>query len=490
MSANIRVPKTAAKQFDGALLGDSSLLDRFKGAMVLSAVGDALGWPTEFLKESAVCKIPFSIPVREFVFWRKIVGGRWWGYLTDIRPGEYSDDTQMNLAVARSISLCGNFDPQHFAYAELPLWLEYERGGGRAVKAAARSVTGRNKTWNTNFYKAGDTEYCQAGGNGAAMRIVPIALVNTYDMNRLVYDCVINSIITHGHPRGILGSVIVATTIVHALTDEKFDAAHTISHVSTGINSVGEIFKRDGLLREWVDRWNSAKETQGLQFFDVLSEVQKETVAHLHAIPNHLDREPREYYRLVGALDPQTKGSGTGTACAALYMSLQGQGNPAEALIVAANQIGSDTDTIASCLGAVLGARIGYENIPPIWRNHVKHGKYISDMAERICKIATGETVVGEISGLLDQEEATVERKRWSEQLRELLTSPQIGRSADHPTLGVGVVKEVLERETAKQGSSMRLVRVRFGGDRGQTCVFGGRFSVTHLVGHVKIPSG
>ncbi|HZU03318.1 MAG TPA: ADP-ribosylglycohydrolase family protein [Ktedonobacteraceae bacterium] len=80
----------------------------------------------------------FEVPLRSFIEWKKLVGGKWWGYEEVIEPGAYSDDTQLALAVSRCIAETGDFEPERFAYEELPLWLQYERGGGRSVKTAAK----------------------------------------------------------------------------------------------------------------------------------------------------------------------------------------------------------------------------------------------------------------------------------------------------------------------------------------------------------------
>ncbi len=187
-------------------------LERFQGALLLSTVGDALGWPTEFLKplNGNGHKPPFDVPVRSFVEWKKLVGGKWWGYEEKIAPGAYSDDTQLALAIARCITETGEFEPERFAYEELPLWLQYERGGGKSVKTAARKLVGKNASWLRNFYKQGELNYKEAGANGAAMRNLPIALANVTNEERIIKDSFLNAIITHGHPRAILGAILLA----------------------------------------------------------------------------------------------------------------------------------------------------------------------------------------------------------------------------------------------------------------------------------------
>ena len=49
-----------------AILPDRS---RFEGAMALSAVGDALGWPTETIGAGRRRPPSFGLPLRDFVGW-------------------------------------------------------------------------------------------------------------------------------------------------------------------------------------------------------------------------------------------------------------------------------------------------------------------------------------------------------------------------------------------------------------------------------------
>ena len=142
--------------------------DKFKGALIFSAIGDALGWPQEFkrnLKEE----------IKEFISWDKLIGGRWWGYYDTIQKGGYSDDTQLTLSVARCINEFGDFDLERFSFLELPLWLTYQRGGGMSIKVAAKEMLKKrieNPIFNFYYQKRGEkfVDYRDAGANGAAMR--------------------------------------------------------------------------------------------------------------------------------------------------------------------------------------------------------------------------------------------------------------------------------------------------------------------------------
>lgn len=203
-------------------LSNSATLEKFKGALAFSAVGDALGWPTEFGRYPKEVEKRFRKRyLEDYIPWQKMVGGKFWGYRENIKEGEYSDDTQLTLAVYRCIDESGDFNPDKFAYFELPLWLHYERGGGKTIKTASRKLNQSTKDWMNNFYKTKDLSYRNAGANGAAMRVLPIALVNVNNQKRLYRDAFINSIVTHGHPRAILGSIIYASAVSFLVKEIK-----------------------------------------------------------------------------------------------------------------------------------------------------------------------------------------------------------------------------------------------------------------------------
>ena len=81
--------------------------DKCKGAMLATAIGDALGWPNEMNSKNRIKKPKVS---DFFVEWtRNCRHPRW--HDERILAGEYSDDMQMTLSVARSI-IAGDWE--HF----------------------------------------------------------------------------------------------------------------------------------------------------------------------------------------------------------------------------------------------------------------------------------------------------------------------------------------------------------------------------------------
>ncbi|MBX5455381.1 MAG: ADP-ribosylglycohydrolase family protein [Thermogemmatispora sp.] len=449
--------------------------ERFEGAMLYASIGDALGWPTEFLiAGSRQCS--FELPVRRFVPWTKRVGGKWWGYEDTIGAGEYSDDTQLMLAVARSIDEAGHFIPEYFAYIELPLWLQYERGGGRTVKTAARKLLAKRASWLNNFYQQGDLDYRQAGANGAAMRNLPIALVHVDNKQELIRDSFYNAIITHGHPRAILGTILFGLAVHCALTlSAPPPPPLFIECILDGLRQVPQVIRSDQRLQDWLHTWNRGLLNKELNFVQLYQSTLHETVQYLKQIPAFLPRDPKDYYTFVGALDPQTKGSGIATVCVAIYLFLKYLQRPQQGIIVAVNTFGSDTDTIALFLGSLLGAFHGLKAIPPTLLDEVQDRRFLLDLARRLHTIAKAAASPAEPAAVISDREASYfSILSWEVAFHEMFHGEyQDGDRLIHPTLGSGAIQYQEEQPLRRDGYVARLVRVLF--KCGQTCVFHSR---------------
>src|ERR1700733_4488865 len=190
------------------------LYTHFSGSLMGGAITDALGWPTEFARTPAdLERMGIKYPVHDFVGWSKRTGGRFFTRTDYIQPGDYSDDTQLTLSVARSLNSDGTVDNAYFAKQELRYWLDYARGAGATVTAGAKAAARSSTDWRWNFFRFkrgrhNDLDYRGAGANGAAMRIAPIALANLRDQRKALTEVWKNSIVTHGHPRAIMGAIV------------------------------------------------------------------------------------------------------------------------------------------------------------------------------------------------------------------------------------------------------------------------------------------
>ena len=84
-----------------APLPDAGLVrDRFRGALLGHATGDALGAPADFLTAE-------QIEERYGVI-TEMLGGGW----HELQPGQATDATEMMLCLAESLAQTGDFDPE------------------------------------------------------------------------------------------------------------------------------------------------------------------------------------------------------------------------------------------------------------------------------------------------------------------------------------------------------------------------------------------
>ncbi len=448
-------------------------LDRFKGALAFSAVGDALGWPTEFGRYPKGAKGYLE----DFVDWEKLIGGRFWGYKQIIKAGEYSDDTQLTLAAYRCIDENGDFRPDRFAYLELPLWLHYERGGGKTIKASAKKLTQSSKEWSSNFYKTKDLSYRNAGANGAAMRVLPIALVNTNNEERLHRDAFVNSIVTHGHPRAILGSIIYASAVRFLVNTAKISRGAFLQYLCETVNSFSRSLKGNDGIQEWIQEWDKVP-MRGMKFKDVLQKTQNEAGEYLEGIEAKIDSEDEHFYKLTQALGAY-KGSGISTVLVAIYLFLKYLDTPREGILKAVNMLGSDTDSIAAFLGGLLGAYYGISEIPLNFLDRLQDKEYILRTATNLYDTATHRsTKEYTSSGVFERYDAYLKIMAWELGLREMFWEAlEEGDAIVHPALGHGVIKGKEKKSLIRREDYIaQLIRIEF--DCGQTCVFHSRISM------------
>ena len=367
---------------------------KYKGSIKLSAIGDALGWITEFEKNPLTLRDKFGIEkVDKFYTWKKTVGGRFYGFIDTIKEGSYSDDTQLLLAVARSIKKDGSLDHNYFAKIELANWLDYARGGGRTIKIAANKISRKSVKWNTNFFSytvnGSNYDYKQSGANGAAMRVLPIALANLGNMEKIKTEIFCNSIITHGHPRAILGAMLYGYAInqIVVIRPEDFNWENYIKQIGLDFPKKFELsFVNKIEIREWLMEWNkSSNKTFENLYSETIIETQNLLRFVYQSIMQNLPVQ--DTLKKIGCFDPATRGSGIATVIAGIYLASKFHNKPIDAIITSVNALGSDTDSIAAFTGGLLGALHGHSIIPEKWKL-VQDISYLDKVAERLLAIS------------------------------------------------------------------------------------------------------
>jgi poly(ADP-ribose) glycohydrolase ARH3 len=298
--------------------------DRARGALLGTFVGDALGMPYEGSPPEA---IPEQIEMQEARLGR----------------GTYTDDTQMMIALAESLLEHGRVDEDAlgrvFVEAHDP-----RRGYGSGTTEVLRLIrSGRNAREAARSIFGGEG----SAGNGAAMRIAPVAVRYADDGAVAIEAARASAGATHAHPLGIDAALAQAAAITAALRGE--------SPLDTALGAVATPGLRDRLAQ----------------------------AAHLvEARP-----EPAAVATLLGS-----SSAGPESVPAAVYAAEAH--DSFEAAVTFAIRCGGDTDTIGAMAGAITGARMGATAIPSRWVDALEQGPkgraYVTALADQLAAASPG----------------------------------------------------------------------------------------------------
>ncbi|MER9605569.1 ADP-ribosylglycohydrolase family protein [Mesorhizobium sp. M0243] len=449
------------------------MVDNRERSIVRSALwaagGDALGWITELARDGTVEARSGVDYVTEPIDWRRYIGGRS-GVRVFLPAGTYSDDTQLRLAVCRAIRGNGVFDAEAFARVELTVWPSYALGAGRGTKAAAQNLSKRGVNWFSNFFEKG-SEYVTAGGNGAAMRVQPHVWVASAERQIEMHTAVLSdALITHGHPHGFAGAYLHALFLADAINGNLSAPTKFYDFVDAFADIPDRIEANRELAAFWRPAWEQAT---GISLTKALSSVAAEISKDLDSIMPLLESgDPLQYVEILerlGCLSDRYRGSGLKTAVAASALAHLYQDDVEGALVAAANVTASDTDTIATMAGAIMGACTRAE-----FRWAVQDREYIVSEASRLAKISAGSQ---------QDSFAYPDLARWQPPQNQ---SDAIGIFNDRLALvGLGEVGPVGE-EYVTDDSVWQWMRLNFG----QTILVKRRTKIRTLVEASSMPAG
>lgn len=322
-----------------------------------AAYGDALGFISELADHSLLVKRTGKGHVSGLVKWTRQIGGIY-GPIVSIPSGAYSDDTQLRLSTSRAINQNNYFDINAFSKVELPVWSSYALGAGISSKLAAESLGKKTVTWYNNFYQSKKTNYVHSGGNGAAMRIQPHVWASRTpeSVDSFLLDIIKNSLSTHGHPRAVAGAVFHSLCLSHVITNLSVPSISDARILLRWIKEIPNKIHSDiNLNTAWVPLFESQT---SISIERAYEEVYQELIQNLDTLEQWKNQENSSYSSLVKILDLKDKkvrGSGTLTAIAALGASYLYTDSLVSLMLDIVNELGTDTDSIATMVGALRG---------------------------------------------------------------------------------------------------------------------------------------
>lgn len=299
------------------------LADRIAGGLVGLLVGDALGVPYEFHPAA-------NIPPGDQIEMQPPPGFRRSHRGTP--PGTWSDDGAQALCLLASLIHCSRLDLIDFGQ-RLVRWLDH---GYRAVDARVFDVGITSQTAIASLRmgippekSGGDRE--SDNGNGALMRVLPLALWHQGSDRELVEDARRSSLPTHAHLRSQLCCALYC------------------------------LWARE-LLRGSTTAWSTA----------------------VAAIYRHYPTGTAERIELDQHIlsYPAERVGGGGYVVDSLHSARLAMQQPDySAAVRAAVSRGQDTDTTACIVGGLAGIRWGLAGIPERWRETLRgHAEFRGDL--------------------------------------------------------------------------------------------------------------
>ncbi|CDD97059.1 aDP-ribosylglycohydrolase [Bacteroides intestinalis CAG:315] len=331
--------------------------DRIRGSLIGGAIGDALGYPVEFIDSYTGIQRRYGdagitrLDVRQ-----------WWKN-EDNSTGKawISDDTQMTLFTA-----CGILNAKEKGSAPIPSICEayiewyYTQLGRRSKRfnecwigdipeLNQRRAPGNTCLTALSDIIAGKSPHNNSKGCGGVMRIAPIPLYglaqgrisNIDALDRLAAD---TAELTHQHPLGFIPAVLISHLIYRLATDEHPEKETFKEYIREGLESTQRMFSNHA---EEVEKFVSLVKKAIL-----LSDISTDDVRTIED-------------ELGGGWVAEE------TVAIAIYCTLTHFENFEKAMIAAVNHAG-DSDSTGAVTGNLLGATIGYDAIPQFYKDDLE----------------------------------------------------------------------------------------------------------------------
>jgi ADP-ribosyl-[dinitrogen reductase] hydrolase len=301
-------------------------IDQICGAIVGAAIGDAMGHPTEFLNSFEIQEKFGENGVEKYELYRQDNEG--------ITYAPYTDDTQLAEIVLRTlidtVSLNWDLNATMLLMSERFIeWRKNPQGGHRGPgRACIEGCYALEE--GTEWSKAG---HIDAGGCGSVMRSYPYGLAYYDNIEKAEFWAAEGSKPTHRHSIALAASAAMAV-----------GTALAIKHTS---------------IDDIIDKMAKAAEKYDFGTAAMICEAYADAV---YGVEPSITLERLQGWAAHEAIS------------AAVYIFVRHYNNPSAAILEGANAPG-DSDSIASIVGALVGAWNGLNSFPKIWVTKLERNK-------------------------------------------------------------------------------------------------------------------
>lgn len=335
------------------------MIERFQGCLLGGAIGDALGYPVEFMSYDEIVSRYGKNGVTKLT-----------------KNARVSDDTQMTLFTANALLYTTHADDAEAYWAEYQRWLFTQIGYSADNKFLPKRPDERQPFILDQpelFAQRAPGNTCLSAlmggkigtvakrvnnskGCGGVMRVAPCGLRYWRNPREAFYAGMTAAATTHGNSTGFIAAGAFAAVIAMIVRDQADDP--------------GDLRRIILLVMKELPNWCPGMaygETQG-------------------AMREALDRS---IYEPTTAVNTSVFGEGW-TAASALAIALYcaaGTGSPTTAIRCAVNHDG-DSDSTGAICGNIVGALYGVKHIPCLWLDHVELAGYIRMMADDLWEVS------------------------------------------------------------------------------------------------------
>ena len=281
------------------------------GALIGAAVGDALGAPFEFKPRGMYGE---RFPKAILGGTGEMIGGGAFNWA----PGEFTDDTQMAMALAAAILAEGGEFNAERAWSHFVAWSEQSSDIGNTTRASLSGSDYRTAS------KLAHDDLGQTDSNGSLMRIAPVGIAGVrWGQEMTMRIAQQQSELTHYDKTAGWSAAVAAEFIRHLILGGTLE-----SGFESAIRRIEPEFQ-EKFEAKLSDDWNP--------------------------------------------MVSPSQSNGKAIICLAQALWAVRTTSSFEDAIVAAVNLGDDADTVAAVTGAIAGAMYGIQQIPSRWVTYV-HG--------------------------------------------------------------------------------------------------------------------
>lgn len=343
----------------------NTLQDRIRGSLIGGAIGDALGYPVEFIYSFEEIQKRYG----ERGITRLDTNQHWLPKKKQVGKAVVSDDTQMTLFTANGLlnakkqgillkyGICGAYIEWYLTQIGMKSPKYRDCWISDVPELNHRRAPGNTCMSSLDDIYRGKDPMNNSKGCGGVMRIAPIPLYATVqdrmsieEADHLAGDA---AEITHQHPLGYISAALMS---------------HVIYRLALDIEPT-----QDGMKR---------------YIMEGVAEMRNQYKAYHNDVERMAELAERAIFLLDnGKTDLENIGrlgegwTGEEALAIALYCALKHFDSFEDAMIASVNH-GGDSDSTGAVTGNILGAAIGYEAIPQFYKDDLEMHDLILHMAD------------------------------------------------------------------------------------------------------------